>query len=85
MIIGLRGNTTDISIFSLYEQNLRHIRNTTLDLDNCFKIAKLFINPFSSEVMILSRHYELEGTITTAHRSTKIIKKSETRYKSFYI
>lgn len=85
VIIGMRGSTTIVSIFSLHEQNLRHIRNTVLNLDNCYRIAKLFINPFSSEVIVLSRSYELEGTVTTAQRSTKLIKQSVARYKSFYL
>lgn len=46
---------------------------------------RLFINPFSSEVMVMSRHYELEGAMTTAHKSTKVIRKAEARYKRFFM
>ena len=48
------------------EQTIKHIRDIPLDLPNCLEIVRMFINHLSSEVLILSRHYEVEGTLTTA-------------------
>lgn len=62
------------------------MRNSILDINNCHKIEKLFINPFSAEVLVLSRHYEIEGAISTTLKSTKIIiNKSEIKYRNFFL
>lgn len=85
ILIVLRQKSTVVSIFILFDQSLRHVRDISLDLPNCYEVSRMFINPLSSEVLVVSRHYELEGTLSAAEKSRKIIFHSGTNYKSFYM
>jgi hypothetical protein len=43
------------------------------------------VNPFSSEVLVLSRHSDQEGTLTKAHKSAKLVRRTGARWKRFYL
>ena len=76
-----------ITIWSIYEQNLKFIKEVEMQFDNFCRLEKFFINPYSSEAIVISNHYESEGNFSNLGRKieSRILRAPSLGFKDFYL
>lgn len=66
-------NTPKIATFILKKKEIVYSHTTEVEINHCKEILKIFTNPITTEIVCISRLYELEGRMSNIIKSKKIV------------